>query len=163
MIWIDYVIAGLVLIAFIVGFLRGFKLEVFSLVLWLLSIVVGLSFSREFSVFLESSISNSLPKITASFTLLFLITQIVGSLIRMLLGKLIKKTEFTIMARLGGMLFGILHGMVVVVLLVMLAGLTSLPDDFWWKESRLLPPFQICAIWIRDHIPSALAEYIHYS
>ncbi len=162
MIWIDYVIIGLVFIAFITGFLRGFSLEFFSLVFWLLAIGVGLSFSREFSVFLESIISNPLPKIAASFLLLFLITLIVGSLIRGLLGESIKKTTLTFTDRLGGMIFGALHGMVVVVVLVMLAGLTALPDDLWWKESKLLPSFQTCVIWSRDHIPSGLAEYIHY-
>jgi membrane protein required for colicin V production len=162
MIWIDYVIIGLVFIAFITGFLRGFSLEFFSLIFWLLAIGVGLSFSREFSVFLESIISNPLPKIAASFLLLFLITLIVGSLIRVLLGESIKKTTLTFTDRLGGMIFGALHGMVVVVVLVMLAGLTPLPDDLWWKESKLLPSFQICVIWSRDHISSGLAEYIHY-
>lgn len=162
MIWIDYVIIGLVFIAFITGFLRGFSLEFFSLLFWLLAIGVGLSFSREFSVFLESIISNPLPKIAASFLLLFLITLIVGSLIRGLLGESIKKTTLTFTDRLGGMIFGALHGMVVVVVLVMLAGLTALPDDLWWKKSKLLPSFQTCVIWSRDHIPSGLAEYIHY-
>jgi membrane protein required for colicin V production len=162
MIWIDYVIIGLVLIAFITGFLRGSSLEVFSLVFWVLATGVGLSFSRDFSVFLESTISNSLPKIAASFILLFLITLIVGSLIRMLLGESIKKPELTFTDRLGGMIFGVVRGMVVVVVLVMLAGLTALPNDLWWKESKLLPPVQIAAIWLRDHIPSGLAEYVHY-
>ena len=162
MIWIDYVIVGLVSIGLIIGLLRGFSLEVFSIVFWVLATGVGLSFSREFSVFLESTVSNSLPKIAASFLSLFLITLIVGSLIRMLLGASIKKPELTFMDRLGGMIFGVVHGMVVVVVLVMLAGLTALPDDLWWKESKLLPPFQLCAIWLRDHIPSGLAEYVHY-
>jgi len=162
MIWIDYVIIGMVFIVFITGFMRGFSLEVFSLVFWGLATGIGLIFSREFSVFLQSTISNSLPKITASFTLLFLITLIVGSLIRMLLGEAIKKSELTFTDRFGGMIFGVLHGMVVVVVLVMLAGLTALPDDLWWKESKLLPPFQVSAIWLRDHIPSGLAEYVHF-
>lgn len=162
MIWIDYVIIGLIFIALIIGFLRGFSLEVFSLVFRVLAIGVGLSFSREFSVFLESTISNPLPKIAASFLSLFFITLIVGSLIRMLLGESINKPELTFTDHLGGMIFGIVHGMVVVVVLVMLAGLTALPDDLWWKESKLLPPFQLCAVWLRDNIPSGLAEYVHY-
>ena len=161
-IWIDYVIIGLVSSGLIIGLLRGFSLEVFSLVFWLLAIGIGLSFSSEFSVFLDSTISNPIPKIAASFTLLFLITLIVGSLIRMLLGESIKKSKLTFTERLGGMIFGIVHGMVVVVVLVMLAGLTALPDDLWWKESKLLPPFELCAIWLRDHIPSGLAGYVHY-
>lgn len=162
MIWIDYVIIGLVFNALIIGFVRGFSLELFSLVLWVLATGVGLSFSREFSFFLESTIHNPLPKIAASFTLLFLITLIVGSLIRMLLGESIKKPELTFTNRFGGMIFGVVHGMAIVVVLVMLAGLTSLPQGLWWKESKLLPPFQLCAIWLRDHVPSGLAGYVHY-
>ena len=162
MTWIDYVIIGLVFITLITGFLRGFSLEFFSLACWLLAIGVGLNFSSEFSVFLESIISNPLLKIAASFLLLVLITLIVGGLIRVLLGASIKKPELTFTDRLGGMIFGVLHGAVVVVVLVILAGLTTLPDDPWWKESKLLPSFQTCAIWSRDHIPSGLAEYIHY-
>jgi membrane protein required for colicin V production len=59
MIWIDYVIIGLVSSGLIIGLLRGFSLEFFSVIFWLLAIGIGLSFSREFSVFLESTISNS--------------------------------------------------------------------------------------------------------
>lgn len=162
MIWVDYFIIGVVIFALLNGFLRGFSLELFSLIFWLLAIVVGLSLSREFSVFLEPNFSNPLPKITASFLSLFLITLIVGGFIRVLLGKSIKRPILTFTARLSGMVLGVLHGMVVIVLLVMLVGLTPLPDDSWWKASKLLPSFQTCAIWIRDHIPSGLAEYIHY-
>jgi len=78
------------------------------------------------------------------------------------LGESLKRAELTFTDCLGGMILGVLHGMVAVVVLVMLVGLTSLPDDAWWKESKLLPPFQICAIWLRDHIPSGMAEYVHY-
>ncbi len=162
MIWIDYAIIGLVFISLIIGLLRGFRLEVFSIAIWVLAIVVSLCFSLEFSVFWESSISHFVTKIAASFTSLILITLFVGHLIRMLLGEAIKKTELTFMDRLGGMVFGGVHGMVVVVALVILAGLTALPDDLWWKESQLLPPFQTCAVWLRDHIPSKLAGYIHF-
>ena len=162
MIWIDYAITGVVSFGLIIGLLRGFRVEFFSLIFWMLATLIGLGFCREFSVFLDSTISNFIPKIAASFSLLLMITLIVGSLIRMLLGELINKPELTFVDHLGGMIFGLVHGMLVVVVLVMLAGLTALPDDLWWKESKLLPPFQIGAIWLRDHIPSGLAEYIHY-
>jgi len=162
MIWLDYAIIGLVSIALIIGLLRGFKVELFSLAFWVLAIVIGLSFSLEFSVFLESTISDTSPKIAASFTLLLLITLIVGTLIRLVLGESINKPELTFLDRLGGMIIGVLHGMIVAVILVILAGLTSLPEDLWWKESKLLPPFQLCAVWLRNHIPSGMAEYIHY-
>ncbi|MDD5268208.1 MAG: CvpA family protein [Methylococcales bacterium] len=162
MIWIDYVIIGLISIGLIKGMLRGFSLELYSLLLWILATGVGLILSRGFSVFLEASINDSVPKIAASFALLFLLTLIVGVVIRMILGESIKTDNLTFSDYLGGMIFGIAHGMLLVVILVMLAGLTALPDDLWWKDSKLLPPYQTGAIWLRDHIPSGLAEYIHY-
>ena len=162
MIWVDYFILGLVSIGLIAGLLRGFSQEAFSLVFWVLATCIGLGFSLEFSVFLESAITHFIPKAAASFTVLFLITLIVGGLIRLLLGESIKKYNLTFMDYLGGMIIGVIHGMFAVVILVLLAGLTHLPDDLWWKESKLLLPFQICAIWLRDHIPSGMAEHIHY-
>ena len=162
MIWIDYVIIGLISIGLLKGMLRGFSLEIYSLLLWILATGVGLILSRGFSVFLEASISDTVPKIAASFALLFLITLIVGFVIRMILGESFKTDNLTFLDYLGGMIFGIVHGMLLVVILVMLAGLTALPDDLWWKDSKLLPPYQTSAIWLRDHIPSGLAEYINY-
>ena len=162
MIWIDYAIIGVVSFGLMIGLLRGFSLEAYSLVFWVLATGVGLIFSSYFSVFLESTIISFLPKIAASFALLFLITLIVGSLIRLLLGESIKNHNLSFIDRLGGLIFGVVRSMFAVVILVLLAGLTALPDDLWWKESKLLPPFQTSAVWLRDHIPSGLAEYVHY-
>jgi membrane protein required for colicin V production len=93
---------------------------------------------------------------------LFVMTLVLGGLISFLLGVLVNKTGLTGTDRFAGMIFGIVRGMVVVSILVMLAGLTPLPEDSWWKESKLIPPFQSLALWLRDHIPSGLAGYIKY-
>jgi membrane protein required for colicin V production len=56
------------------------------------------------------------------------------------------------------MIFGITRGVIVVSLVVMLAGLTPLPEDTWWKESVLIPPFQSLAVWLRDFIPIGMND-----
>ena len=86
-----------------------------------------------------------------------------GGLIGLLLGELVKRTGLTGSDRFAGMLFGIIRGMVVVAVCVMLAGLTPLPEDSWWKESVLIPPFQSLAMWLREQIPSGVAGYVNYS
>ena len=163
MIWIDYAILGLIGISLIIGLIRGFVKEAFSLAVWVVAIWVGLNFSREFSGFLASMISLPSARIAAAFAILFLITLIVGGLIGFLLGELVKKTGLTGSDRFAGMLFGIVRGMVVVAVCVMLAGLTPLPEDSWWQESVLIPPFQSLAMWLRDLIPSGVAGYVNYS
>lgn len=162
MIWIDFAIIGLVFISLVIGLLRGFVKEAFSLVTWILAIWVGLSFSREFSRFLEQSISYPSARIAASFAILFVMTLVLGGMISFLLGVLVNKTGLTGTDRFIGMIFGVFRGMVVVSIIIMLAGLTPLPEDPWWKESKLIPPFQTLAIWLRDHVPSGVAGYINY-
>jgi membrane protein required for colicin V production len=162
MIWIDFTLIGLVFIFFIIGLLRGFTKEVFSLGFWMLAIWVSLNFSREFSVFLESAISHPPTRIIASFIALFAITLCLGSLISFLLNVLIKSTGLTFMDRFGGMILGVVRGMVVITVVILLAGLTPLTKDSWWMESTVIPPFQSLAVWLRDHISSGVAEYISY-
>ena len=162
MTWIDVTFIGLVFISLVTGLLRGFIKEVFSLVFWFLAIWVGLMFGRDFSGFLESTISHPSIRIVASFIALFAITLSLGGLIGFLLSVLTKKTGLTFMDRFGGMVFGAIRGLTVVTVVVILAGLTPLPKDSWWTESRLIPPFQLLAIWLRDHFSSGMAEYISY-
>lgn len=162
MIWIDYTIIGLILISSVIGLLRGLIREAFSLVIWVVAIWIGLTFSREFSGFLEGMIDYPSARIAAAFAALFFITLILGALISYLLGELVKKTGLTGSDRFAGMIFGIARGLVVVAIIIMLAGLTPLPEDSWWKESVLIPPFQALAVWLRDHIPSGMAGYVNY-
>ncbi len=163
MIWIDFTLIGLVFMCFIIGLLRGFIKEFFSLAFWMLACWVSLRFSREFSVFLESTISHPPARTVASFMGLLVITLSFGSLIGLLMNILTKNTGLTFTDRFGGMIFGIIRGMVVVTVVVIVAGLTPLPKDSWWTKSTLIPPFQSLAVWLRDHLSSGIAKYISYS
>ncbi len=162
MIWIDYAIVGLIVISLIIGLLRGFIREAFALVIWIAAIWIGLSFSRELSSLLTSVITQPSLQIAAAFGLLFVFTLILGAVVSFLLGELIKKTGLSGLDRLLGMIFGIARGAVVVALLIMLAGLTPLPEDPWWRESKLIPPFQTLATWLKRQIPQGLAGQIDY-
>lgn len=162
MIWVDYIIIGLLCITLLTGILKGFSLQVFSLVAWLMALLVGLNFSRDFSFFLQPTISDPAARMAASFTVLCLMTRLVGSVIGMLLYRLIKKPTLSILDRLGGMIFGIVNGAIFVTIIIMLCGLSVLPKSPWWKESKLIPPFQSIALWMRDNSPSELAKHLHY-
>lgn len=162
MIWVDYAISILVAISAFIGLLRGFIKEAFALAAWVLAIWVGMQYSRDFAVLLQDTISYPSARIATAFGLLFFMTLILGGLISFILNQLIEKTGLTGTDRLLGMLFGVVRGSVLVALMVMLAGITPLPEDPWWKQSLLIPPFQSLAVWLKEHIPSGLAGYINY-
>lgn len=163
MIWIDFAIVGLLCVTWFIGLLKGFSQQAYSLACWLVAIAVGLNFSREFAVFLRPAIDDATAQLAASFIALCWITLAVGGLIRWLLGGLIKKSGLTLVDRLGGMVVGAGHGLLWVAVLVMLAGLSVLPHDSpWWKKSKLIPPFQLVVVWLRDHWPTAVTKHVHY-
>ncbi|MGR8929426.1 MAG: CvpA family protein [Gammaproteobacteria bacterium] len=162
MIWIDYAISILVLVSAVIGLFRGFIKEAFALFIWVVAIGIGFYYSRDFAVLLQSAISYPSARIATAFLILFVMTLILGSLISFILNHLIEKTGLTGTDRLLGMLFGIVRGAVLVALMVMLAGVTPLPEDPWWKQSLLIPPFQALAVWLKAHIPSELMAHIRF-
>lgn len=162
LIWVDYAIASLLSIAAIIGLLRGAVKEAFTLLTWMAAWGLGLYYSRDFAMLLQTVIIYPTARIVAGFGLLFCMTLLLGRLIAFILQYLFEKTGLTGSDRLLGMLFGVMRGSIWVGVAVMLAGVTRLPEEPWWKQSLLIPPFQFLAVWLKDHIPSALAGYIHY-
>jgi len=162
MIWVDYAISGLILVSAAIGLLRGFVKEAFALLTWVAAIWVGLHYSRDFAVLLQNTVSSPPARAAAAFGLLFVMTLSLGALIGFILNHVIEKTGLTGSDRILGMLFGIVRGSVLVSVAVMLGGITPLPEEPWWKQSLLIPPFQSLAVWLKDHIPSVLAGYIHF-
>lgn len=162
MIWIDYGILGLIALSAVVGLLRGFIREAFALLVWILAVWVGLTFSQDFAPLLQSHIQTPSVRIAAAFAALFMLTLLVGGLVGYLLAQLVQMTGFSGTDRLLGLLFGVARGALLVSVLVLLAGVTPMPNDPWWKESALIPPFQKLALWLREQLPAGLAGYVTY-
>ncbi len=162
MIWIDYAIIGLISISLIIGLFRGLIREAFALLTWGVAAWVGFNFSPPFATFFENIISDATARIATAFVLLFVLTLIVGAIISKLLSALISKTGLTGTDRLAGLIFGIARGAFLIIILVMLAGLTPLPESSWWQNSQLLPYFQSLAVWLKTHIPDGIADYLNY-
>ncbi|WP_459992199.1 CvpA family protein [Methylosoma difficile] len=162
LIWIDYTIIVLIAIYALSGLLRGFGLVCFSVVCWLIAIMVGLFFCGDCAFVLTPHISNPSARIAAAFVLLFLCSLIVGLVVRLLLGEWINNLQPSFLSRIGGLLLGIGHGLVAVNLVIVLAGLSALPSSPWWGNSKLIPPFQAVAIWLNNNFPSELAKFAHF-
>ena len=65
--------------------------------------------------------------------------------------------------RFIGMIFGAARGVLVVAILVLLAGLTPLPQEGWWLQSSLVGYFEELAFWMRELLPPELADRFRYT
>lgn len=162
LIWIDYCILGFIGLSALIGLIRGLLSEVLSLVIWGVAVWIGLYYGRRFSLYLEPVIAVPSARMAVSFLALFIATLMTGGLVSFLLRKLVSSTGLSGTDRLAGMLFGVARGMLIAAVLVLLAGVTPLPEDPWWKQSQLIPPFQSLALWLREQLPVELASYVKY-
>jgi len=162
LIWIDYVIVGLVVLSAVIGLFRGFVREAFSLLIWFVAAWVAYTYSQAFSLYLLDYIDVPSVRVAAAFVILLVTTLILGALLSFLIQQLIEKTGLTGTDRFAGCLFGIARGGVVVAVLVLLGGLTPMPQDPWWNASVLIGPFQDFAIWLHSQLPAGMATYLSY-
>lgn len=163
MLWVDYLIIGIILLSSGISIIRGFIKEVLSLVSWALAIWVAIMFYPYVATLLVDYIATPSLRFFAAFFSLFIVTLILGALVNHLISTIVEKTGLSGTDRMLGVIFGLARGLAVVVLLVLLAGATPMPNDDWWQNSLLLEHFENLAIWARDFLPAELAESIDFS
>jgi membrane protein required for colicin V production len=160
LIWVDYLILGLIGVSALIGLFHGLIREVFSLLIWGAGIFLGMRYARDVSEAFVPFIAVPSVRLVAAFAALFMAVLIVGGLLRFLLGKLVAGTGLGGTDRLAGLVFGVVRGALLVALLVWFAGFTPLPRDPWWRESKLLPSFQSMADWLKEWLPAEIAGRI---
>jgi membrane protein required for colicin V production len=74
----------------------------------------------------------------------------------------VRKGGLTGTDRLLGAFFGMARGVLILVALVLVAGLTPLPREKAWRNAVLSAPLESVAIFARTYLPSPLASRIRY-
>ncbi|HDY84640.1 hypothetical protein LCGC14_0604940 [marine sediment metagenome] len=163
MVWVDYLIIGIIFVSSGISIVRGFIKEVLSLVSWALSFWVALTFHPQLAGLLVDYIATPSIRLFTAFFALFVVTLILSALVNSMISSLVEKTGLTGTDRSLGIIFGLVRGVAIVTLLVLIAGATPMPEDNWWQSSLLLEHFQKMAVWLQALLPADIAEYIHFS
>lgn len=163
MTWFDYFIIGVIAISALVSLWRGFLKEAVSLAVWVLAFWVAWTFFRDLAPQLVTWIDTPSVRLGLAFAALFLVTLVVGGLVNYLFIQLVEHTGLSGTDRMIGMVFGLARGVLLVAALVLLAGLTPIPNDPWWQASVLAPYFEELALWLRDLLPGDIAERFRYA
>lgn len=159
----DLVVIAIVVLSALFALTRGLVREVISLVAWVAALIVAFSFAGPLSGHFETVKSNPVLVQVLAFSALFIGVLIVGGLIAAVISGAVRAIGLGWLDRLLGMLFGVVRGVVLVVIGVLLAGLTTLPQTDWWQNSTLAAPFTAAALEFRDWLPPAWAERLDFS
>ena len=162
MIWVDYFLLAVIGISALLSLWRGFFREALSLITWLVAVWVAILFFKPMGDLLSGFIASPSVRNISGFALLFFSVLILGGIVNYLIAQLVSKTGLTATDRVLGIVFGVVRGVVIAALIVLLAGLTTLPQEQWWADSMLLKHFQDVALWIRGFLPESVAQHIGY-
>ena len=84
------------------------------------------------------------------------------SVLAIMVSKLVKSAGLGLEDRLLGSVFGFARGLLVVMVVVLLAGLTSLPRQAVWRNAVLSDPLEAFAGQVKAWLPTDLAQRITY-
>lgn len=162
MLWPDYAILAVIAVSTLVGALRGFIKEAFSLLVWAAAFLVAYHFSGDAASLMEDTVSLPSARLAMGFTGLFVAVLLVGGLLNYLLGRLVETTGLSGTDRLLGAVFGAGRGLALVVAALLVAGFTPLPADPWWRDSPTIARLMPLVDWSAGWLPDTISGYLDF-
>ena len=155
----DYAVIAILLASLALGVWRGLTYELLSLAGWPIAFVL--------SKFFASSITPMMPgegsmRIALAYTAVFVAALILWSLLVMLFSRLVKAVGLGGVDRAMGGVFGLVRGLLVLLALMWLAGLTSMPEQPFWRNAQSSRAAEDVALWTRGWLPDNVAQRIRY-
>ena len=160
--WVDFAIVVVIALSALLSLFRGFLREALSLLGWIAAVWLAFTFSDRVALMLEDQILVPSLRQAGAFALIFVLTLIATAIFNALVGRLLDGSGISGTDRTIGLLFGAARGAIIVAVLVLVAGLTTLPRDPWWRQSMLVPHFERAALEVRDLLPQEIAGRIRY-
>ena len=158
----DIVALVIVIASALAGMWRGLVREVLSLVAFVAAAVAAILWGPIVHETLAPWIDNSLLRMALGYAGVFLLVLIGVGVINLALGTLIEGTGLAPADRGLGGLFGLLRGLLIMMVLVIGAGYTPMPAEPWWRNAWLAPPFERAAIALKSYLPETVAAWVPY-
>lgn len=159
----DYTVIVIVLLSMILGGFRGMVKEVFSLANLILAFWVANRYGGELIVYMDwaESLSPAMRALLGCAAAFFGVL-VIGAIIIALLSRIMSAAGLGLADRGMGLVFGVGRGVLIVFILVIAAGFTSLPAEPFWRDAMLAEHFVNALVDGKPHLPEPVAKWILY-
>jgi membrane protein required for colicin V production len=97
-----------------------------------------------------------------AFVLIVVVVLLVGALLGWLLSRLMRAVGLGFLDRSLGAVLGLARGLLIVVIGVLIAGLTTFPQQDWWRRAMFAPALVDAALSLRPWLPQGWAQQLAY-
>jgi membrane protein required for colicin V production len=158
----DYVVLFILASSVVISTMRGLVKEILSLLGWVAAFIVANAFGAKLAPMLPSVIPGEALRLIVAFIALFLGVRVLMGLLALAIGALIEASGLSLADRGLGGLFGLGRGIVIVLAGVILCGMTSIPQQAFWKDALLSPMAETGARTVKPFLPAAFARHVQF-
>jgi membrane protein required for colicin V production len=158
----DYVVLFVLASSVVISTMRGLVKEILSLLGWVAAFIVANAFGAKLAPMLPSVIPGEALRLIVAFIALFLGVRVLMGLLALAIGALIEASGLSLADRGLGGLFGLGRGIVIVLAGVILCGMTSIPQQAFWKDALLSPMAETGARTVKPFLPAAFARHVQF-
>jgi membrane protein required for colicin V production len=158
----DYAVLIILIASVVVSVVRGLIGEILSLFAWLAAFFVAVTWAVDAAALLPAAISGATVRFVLGFALLLIGTLLLGGLVNMAISRLITAAGLRLADRGLGGLFGLARGALIVMVLVILGGLTALPQQPFWRNALLAPLAETAVRTMKPMLPPQWAQHVNF-
>jgi membrane protein required for colicin V production len=159
----DYAVLIVIALSALRGMWRGLLAEVFGLIGWVAAFLIASRYVGRVAAYIPDTWpGGQLTQWLVAFVALVIAVMLVVAVFSALLNRLTEATGLRGVDRSLGTLFGLVRGVILVLILVVLAGLTDLPKQEFWRNALFRPYAEQGVRELKPLLPDVLAAYVHY-
>jgi membrane protein required for colicin V production len=132
-------------------------------VAWVIGVVAAIRFSHVVGTLLPDFGESPAVRYVVAFAIILIVVLILGAILGFLLSRLIQSVGLGFLDRALGAIVGVARGILLVLLLILIAGVTTLPKADWWQNAQSSPVLVAGALSLRPWLPKAWADRLDYS
>jgi membrane protein required for colicin V production len=158
---IDILAFAILVISGLMGIWRGLVREVLALIGWVAASWIAYHYATWLAYeWLTGVPGGEMTRLALGFVILFIVVMIVCALVGKFLAKLMQQAGLSPMDRFLGFAFGLLRGLLVVVVLSSLAALTSISQTTEWRKAWSLPAIELLIGMTQAWLPDEWAAQV---
>lgn len=158
--WVDIGLLAFLSISMLVGLLRGFVFELLSLAGWFAAWLAGAQWAGWAEGYIPAGEPGSALKHGVAFACVFLLVLVVWGLAARVVRSLIRATPLSPLDRIFGAAFGLLRGMVALLVLAAVIGFTPLANSPAWQRAHGVVWLQTLLQGLRPWFSKEVSPYL---
>ncbi len=157
---VDWILLAVLGLSLLLGLWRGIVQELLSLAGWVAAFYVSQIYAPTAAAWLPMEGSSQMLRYAAGFVVVFVAVLVATVLVSWLVKKLVSAVGLGPLDRLLGSLFGLMRGVVILLAVTVLVGMTPMRETEAWKQAQGAQWLQQFLHVLKPVLPADFGKYL---